>query len=72
MHDPKIDPVSGDVLRRWDQNYLIVNNQQGCVFSVPPLISDPRKWVGIQVFREWAKHAEVMHVVASKPKEGGV
>lgn len=60
MRDPRISPVTGDVFRKWDRNYLVTKNVMGAIYTMPSL-SGHREWVGIKFFREWAKTAEVMH-----------
>jgi hypothetical protein len=58
MRDPRIDPKSGDVLRRWNQNFLVEGVTMGAVYTKPAL-SD-RGWLSILFFREWANSAEVV------------
>ncbi len=61
MRDPKMDPRAGDVLHKWDKNFLVVRNEQGCVY-VNPSLSAHKDWVGLLFFREWAVNASVVHV----------
>ena len=64
MRDPRIDPVVGDILHRWEQNFLVTQVTQGCVFCKPSL-SAHKDWVGIQFFREWAANSEVVYMEAT-------
>ena len=59
--DPRSAPRTGDVIRKWEQNFLINDVVMGCVYTSPPLTAH-RDWVGIQYFKEWAKTAEVVFV----------
>jgi len=55
--DPRVDPMPGDVLRKWDQRFTVESNCMGLVRTV-----FPREWVqGILDFRRWANDAEVLY-----------
>lgn len=60
MRDPRANPQTGDVLRKWNQKFLVESFNQGAVYTKPAL-SD-RGWVGILAFQAWAADAEVVHV----------
>jgi hypothetical protein len=53
-----MNPKAGDVLRKWNQNFLVESFNQGAVYTKPSL-SD-RGWLGILFFLEWAADAEVL------------
>ena len=54
-------PQAGDVLHKWNRNFLVTGVNQGCVY-VQPSLSAHKAWVGVLFFREWAVGAEVVHV----------
>ncbi len=59
QRDPRIDPRTGDILRKWNRDFTVVSNSQGLVTSLwDQIIGQPQ---GILHFREFAKNAEVVH-----------
>lgn len=60
IRNPKMNPMAGDVLHKWDCNFLVTRVEQGCVYTEPSL-SAHKAWIGILFFREWAYGAEVVH-----------
>jgi hypothetical protein len=60
LRDPRIDPMPGDVLRKWGHNYTIVTSAMGWVTTVD-------MGLGILFFRQWAADAEVIHVDPAMP-----
>lgn len=58
--DPKINPQPDDRFLRWHTVVRVTQVNQGCVYTTPKLTSDPRGWIGIQFFRDWAAQAEVV------------
>lgn len=57
--DPRLNPCAGDIFKRWEQTWLVLQVTQGCVYTRPPL-SAHKEWAGILFFREWAKNSEVV------------
>ncbi len=63
IRDPRMEPKAGDVLHKWDSNFLVTRHDQGCVYMEPSL-SAHKGWVGLLFFREWASGADVVYVEA--------
>ena len=58
--DPKMNPIQGDILKKWDQCFLVNRCDQGMVFVMPSL-SAHRDWIGLLFFREFAATADVVY-----------
>lgn len=56
--DPRIDPKSGDVLRKWNQLFTVTYVTMGCVFTHPALTESG--WLGILFFQRWAEDTEIV------------
>ena len=66
--DPRVDPMSGDAFRKWNQVFVIRHVIQGCVYSTPSLTAHGA-WISIQEFRKWAADAEVLQVASEKERK---
>lgn len=67
IRDPRINPIPGDVLHKWDRNFLVTRHEMGCVFTEPSL-SAHQKWTGLLFYREWAAHSEVVYAECAPTK----
>ena len=65
IHDPRMEPKAGDILRKWERNFLVTRHDQGCVYTEPPI--SHKGWVGLLFFREWASSANVVYAETEVP-----